>query len=70
MGAATTAEELKQNVDRLNYFCYLLSHPEATISARPRLRSEARQAEPADPDVAVLEPEGHLAGWSPTLSKL
>jgi hypothetical protein len=68
--AASTSEELRQNVDLLNYFFYLLSHPGASIPVRPRVRPAARQAVPADPGVGVVEAGRHLTEWSPTLSRL
>jgi len=34
--ADPTVEELKRNIDLLNYFYYLLSHPAASVPDRPR----------------------------------
>ena len=63
------ARWLRQYVDCLNYFYYLLSQPPGRAPGRVRLRPQTQDAEPVFAGPEAGTPGGELTEWSPTLSE-
>jgi hypothetical protein len=63
------ARWLRQYVDCLNYFYYLLSLPPDRVPAHARTRPQTQDAQPvfAEPEAGM--PGGELTEWSATLSE-
>jgi hypothetical protein len=64
------ARWLRQYVDSLNYFYYLLSLPPDAVPRGARLRPQARDRQPLATAPMTGMPESQLTEWDMTLSKL